>query len=102
MKKLLIALVFISSSVSAQEIFATASNDVGGKIVLLSASGNCPKGQASMFAAMTNGLNFKGCWKMVGSYVSTRYSDGDTRMYDGELFTLSEYYRKKLNPAKYQ
>ncbi len=102
MKKLLIALALISSSVSAQDIFAIANSDGGGRIVLLSSSGNCPKGQLSMFAAMTNGVNFKGCWKMIGTYVSTRYSDGDTRMYDGDLFTLSEYYRKKLNPAKYQ
>jgi hypothetical protein len=102
MKTLLIALALLSSSVSAQEIFATAANNSGGKIVLLSAAGKCPKGQASMFAADPEGKIWRGCWKMVGSYVSTKYTDGVTRMYDGDLFTLTDFYQKKFEPVKYQ
>ena len=101
MKLLLLALALLSSSVSAQEIFATSDNQKGGKIVLLSAAGKCPKGQASMFAATSTGVSFQGCWKMVGSYVSVKYSDGKTYMYDGDKFELTEYYSKKFEPVKY-
>ena len=102
MKKLLIALALISSSVSAQEIFATSDNNSGGKIVLLSAAGGCQKGQSSMFAASKEGVSWSGCWKMVGSYVSVKYLDGKQYMYDGHGFILTDFYQKKFEPVKYQ
>jgi hypothetical protein len=102
MKTLLIALALMSSSVSAQEIFATSDNNSGGKIVLLSASGNCPKGQLRMFASNRAGESWHGCWTMrgTGNYMSVKYSDGVTYMYDGDLFELAEYYRNKSAPSK--
>jgi len=102
MKKLLITLALLSSSVSAQEIFATSDNNSGGKIVLLSAPGGCPKGQASMFSASKDGASSHGCWKMVGSYVSVKYVDGKQYMYDGNGFVLTDFYQKKFEPVKYQ
>lgn len=102
MKKLLIALVLISSSVSAQEIFAISDSKSGGQIVLLSATGNCPKKQSSMFAADKDGLSWHGCWKMVGSFISVKYSDGKSYMYNGNGFILTDFYQKKFEPAKYQ
>jgi hypothetical protein len=98
MKLLLIVLALLSSSVSAQEIFATSDNNSGGKIVLLSTSGGCPKGQLSMFAASSAGESWHGCWTMLGKgkYMSIKYSDGAKYMYDGDRFELAEYYRKKF------
>lgn len=102
MKKLFSAFAIIfACSANAQEIFATTANNAGGKIVLLMLPEACQKGQSGMFATDSTGYSIVGCWKMVGSYVSVRFSNGSTRMYDGDIFTLSDFYQKKFEPVKY-
>jgi hypothetical protein len=100
MKSLLLALALLSSSVSAQEIFATADNSAGGQIVLLAMKSDCPKNHRAMFATLPTGETSFGCWAMVFDFIRVKYHDGSTRMYALGPWDVDPFYRKKLTKAK--
>ena len=98
MKKILIVLALLSSSVSAQEIFATADNSAGGKIVLLSIKSDCPKNYRSMFSTLPTGETSYGCWTVAFDMIRVRYHDGSIRMYElgPNHWALDPCYEKKI------
>lgn len=97
MKYLLFALALLSSSVSAQEVFATANNSGGGKIVLLVTKDDCHAGRRGMFATSPTGETSFGCWSLSGDFVRVKYHDGSVRMYSlgPNYWELEPEYKKK-------
>jgi hypothetical protein len=102
MKSLLLALALLSSSVSAQEIFATADNSAGGQIVLLAMKSDCPKNHRAMFATLPTGETSFGCWAMVFDFIRVKYHDGSTRMYalGPDYWDVDPFYTNKISKAK--
>ena len=102
MKKLLLALALISSSVSAQEIFATAINSAGGKIVLLSIKSDCSKNYRAMFSTLPTGETSYGCWSVAFDMIRVKYHDGAIRMYElgPNHWSIDPFYEKKIQKTK--
>lgn len=55
-----------------------------------------------MFSVSRDGESWNGCWMTLakGKYMSVKYSDGRTYVYDGDRFEFDEYYRKKFESIK--
>lgn len=102
MNKLLVVLVMLSSSVSAQEVFATANNSGGGKIVLLATQDDCRTGHRGMFSALPTGETLFGCWSAKGNFIRVKYHDGEIRMYalGPSYWELAPEYKKKFTKTK--
>lgn len=97
MKSILIILALLSSSVSAQEVFATANNSGGGKIVLLATQDDCRAGRRGMFATLPTGETSFGCWSLIGDFIRAKYHDGSVRMYalGPNYWELEPEYKRK-------
>lgn len=99
MKKLLFALaITFACSVNAQEVFATANNSGGGKIVLLATQDDCRAGRRGMFATLPTGETSFGCWSLSGDFIRVKYHDGSVRMYalGPNYWELAPKYKKKI------
>lgn len=99
MKKLIFALtITFACSVNAQEVFATANNSDGGKIVLLVTKDDCHTGRRGMFATSPTGETSFGCWSLNGDFIRVKYRDGSVRMYalGPNYWELDPEYKKKV------
>lgn len=88
MKKLLLALMFVSS-ISFADIAATMNNKANGKLVLT--SDTCAKYPTMYLAysSMPNSPTLWGCWYSDKIYVHIRWDDGDYRTYPLEWWTVN-------------
>ena len=71
-------------------VFATMTNNAGGKIVLTDMQGPCSEGQNVAIAYTSNGTTFKGCWTYADGLVFIKYDEGIMRTHEVEGFTLTE------------
>jgi hypothetical protein len=88
MKKLLLALMLVSSVVHAQEEWWESENESGGKIVLLPYK--CSRAESTtmrrMYSAHKNGKTWWGCWNFWADQVHVVYDEGQSYTYDPTLF----------------
>jgi hypothetical protein len=90
MKRLLIALMFVSAFAQAAEEWFESLNESGGKIVLLSYECTSRPDQKTlkrMYSAHKNGQTYWGCWNYWADQVHVIYDEGQSYTYDPALFT---------------
>ena len=91
MKKLLIALLFLSTSAFADTWITP--NNAGGQIILTDriCSDKYPS-LRQMYSRNSSGETIKGCWGIYDGYVQAVYDDGTQRTYEPVSFTKMENY----------
>lgn len=96
MKKLLICMLFISSSVMADTW--VMNNNGGGQIVL---TDRLCKGQKSIYYAYTHTTQayFDGCWALLDGKVHVVWEGGQRRVYNLNDFVADEVTPKKKGTA---
>ena len=87
MKKILIALLFISSAANADQWFE-ANNTGGGKIVLFTTKCTGKESGRMMLSYLPGGKTIDGCWWYFGDKVHVIYKDGETYTYEPSLFIV--------------
>lgn len=89
MKKLLIALLLVSTAAHAEK-WLEASNEAGGNIKLL--QDNCDDtGKGKMvISSGKDGQSIRGCWWYFAGAVQVVYVDGTTYSYPPRIFTIKE------------
>ena len=94
MKKLLVALAFVSTAAYGQsnEWVARAPNRAGGQMVLLSIKGSCKTGLRMYTAASTGNMSW-GCWFTTDTHVMVFWDEGETRN------SAFEYGMWEINPV---
>ena len=91
MNKLLIALLFVSTSSLADTWISP--NNAGGQIVLTDrqCSSEYPTLRL-MYSRNAQGNTIRGCWAFYDGFVQVTYDDGSQRVYDPAGFTKMEKY----------
>ena len=94
MKKLLVALAFVSTAVFGQsnEWVARVRNEGGGQIVLLNLKGICQTGMM-MYSAISNGTMTWGCWFTTDTHIMVLWDEGEIRT------SAFEYGIWEVNPS---
>ena len=88
MKLIVGLLCAIGLSSAYAEVFATAKNNNGGELVLLTNKGNCSGEDRSMFTRSPGGQVTFGCWFYSEPYIYVVYENGIKRVYDLNGWTL--------------
>jgi hypothetical protein len=88
MKKLLLALLFVSNTQAA--VVAQADNGGGGKIVLFDTVCKTNQNMRAMLGYSGDGESMQGCWLAEAGVVIVKWSDGDVRRYPIKLFKVGE------------
>jgi hypothetical protein len=82
MKKIIIALMLISGSASAEQWMVSKNKD-GGDIVLTGySSKDCEDYQRRMYIAAVDGTAFYGCWSLLNEKFHIRMDSGERAIYD--------------------
>lgn len=85
MKKLLIALLLITTSAQA-EIYFAGKNAGGTDIILTLQKPEWCKGSYMMYTSTTKSEVFYGCWSYMQDAIHVVYADGERRVYNANLF----------------
>lgn len=88
MKKLLVVLLFLTSSAHAERWFEMP-NEAGGKIILTETK--CTKGEGKFVIATTpSGTNIHGCWYYFTDMVHIAWENGKSSSFSPNDFTAKE------------
>jgi len=89
MKKLLIALMLVSSAVHAEE-WLELPNNAGGKILLLTSKCKGSDTGLLVISTIPKGINLHGCWYAFADMIHISWDSGQASSFDPNEFT----YRK--------
>lgn len=94
LSKCIAALCIAASFPVMADVFATADNKSGGKIVLTDKQGGCNQGWKETFSVAGDGHVIGGCWRFYEKeFIQVHYEDGSHRMYDLEGWEMGDKYR---------
>ena len=87
----------VSANVQA-DVFASADNEAGGKIVLSDRFGICTEGRREAMTITSDGTALGGCWRVFEKeLIQIDYHDNTTKMYSLEGWVLGPKYRKEAS-----
>lgn len=93
--KHLILLAALLCGTAQAEVIASSDNNAGGKILLTDGKGHCTSGRLVM-ATVKTGEYMTGCWSAYDDQIFVVYTDGTSRLYPMEGFTV----RRQAQPSK--